>query len=357
MRDTSHDVRDDDRPGWAIGPGRPGIPAGRALVVILVTMLVWTLLYAPRMKEAAEAHPLGARRTASLIALAPFTALSDAVRLTGLTDSLERAVGLDPAAPPGGSIILPDPDPLPSVPISPSPAPPTDAPPVETLEPIRAPARRDKLRVVIVGDSLAAGVGYIAGRVFRPTLVDIQQHGRVSTGLARPDYFDWFAAMGQIVHGFDPDLVIVMIGENDGQSLQTPSGKLETPSGSSGWPPAYQERAEAFMRIATEGGARVVWIGLPVVRESKRWAFIQRQNRLFEAASKRVGDVTFLDSWELFDARDGGYTAFYREGDGVEEVREGDGLHFTATGYELLVRAAAELATQEFGLDPTVYSE
>jgi lysophospholipase L1-like esterase len=357
MTDLTHEPRDDEHRGWAIGSERPGMPAGRVLVVFLVTLLVWTLLYAPRMKEAAEAHPLGARRTASLIALAPFTALSDAVGLTGVTDSLERAVGLDPGVQPGGTIVLPDPDPLPSVTASPTPTPPSDAPPVETLEPIRTPARRDKLRVVIVGDSLAAGVGYIAGRVFRPSLVDIQQHGRVSTGLARPDYFDWFAAMGQIVQGYDPDLVLVMIGENDFQSLQTPSGKLETPSGTPDWPLSYQERAEALMRIATQGGARVVWIGLPVQREPKRWKFIQRQNRLFEEASTRVGDVAFLDAWELFNAPDGGYTAFYREGGRVEEIREADGLHFTATGYELLVREVAELATQEFGLDPIVYSE
>jgi len=357
MTDITPETREHERPGWTIGPGRPGMPAGRALVVILLTLLVWTILYAPRMREAAEAHPLGARRTASLIALAPFTALSDAMRLTGVTESLERAVGLDPDAPPGGSIVLPDPDPLPPVTVSPSPAPPTDAPPVETMEPIRTPARRDKLRVVVVGDSLAAGVGYIAGRVFRPTLVDIQQHGRVSTGLARPDYFDWFAAMGQIVQGYDPDLVVIMLGENDFQSLQTPSGKLETPSGTPEWPPAYQERAEALMKIATEGGARVVWIGLPVQREPKRWNFIRRQNRLFEAASTRVGDVAYLDSWELFDAPDGGYTAFYRDGGRVEEVRESDGLHFTATGYEILVREAAALATEDFGLDPIVYAE
>jgi uncharacterized protein len=336
------------------GTGRPGMAAGRVLIVILVTLSVWTLLYAPRMREAAHAHPPGARRTASLIALAPFTALSDAVRLTGVTDSLERAVGLDPDAAPGGSIVVPSPHPLPSVSSSPSPIP-SEAPPVETLEPMRRPSGREKLRVVIIGDSLAAGVGYIAGRVFRPSVVDIQQHGRISTGLSRPDYFNWFAAMGQIVDGYEPDLVIVMIGENDAQPLQSTSGRIEAPVGTQAWPPAYQERAEALMRIATQGGARVVWIGLPIVREPKRWVFIQRQNNRFEAASERVGDVAFLDSWELFDAANDGYTAFHREDGRVEEVRESDGLHFTSTGYEILVRAAAELATEEFGLDPIAY--
>lgn len=330
--------------------------AGRVLIVILVTVLVWTLLYAPRMREAAHAHPPGARRTASLIALAPFTALSDAVRLTGVTDSLERAVGLDPDSAPGGTITLPSPDPLPPVTLSPSPSPePTTAPPVETLEPMRRPTGHDKLRVVVVGDSLAAGVGYIAGRVFRPAVVDIEQHGRISTGLSRPDYFNWFAAMGQIVNGYEPDLVIVMIGENDVQPLQSVAGTIETLTGTQEWPFAYRERAESLMRIATERGARVVWIGLPILREPKRWSFIQRQNDRFEEASERVGDVAFLDSWELFDAPDGGYTAFYREDGQVKEIRESDGLHFTSKGYEILVRKAAELATEEFGLDPIAY--
>jgi hypothetical protein len=209
--------------------------------------------------------------------------------------------------------------------------------------------------VVIVGDSLAAGVGYFAGRVFRPTVVDIQRQGRVSTGLARPDYFDWFAAMGKIVAGYDPDLVIVMIGENDNQNLALNTGGLDTPKGTVDWPPAYGERAEALMRIAIEGGARVVWIGLPVQRDRSRWIFVKRQNSLFEQASHRVGDVAFLDSWDLFDTGGGEYSAFYREGNGVRLVREADGLHFTAIGYTILVRAAAKLATDEFGLDPAAY--
>ena len=340
--------------GWSSGSGRPALPAGRALAVISVTLLVWVLLYSPRMREAAETHPFGARRTASLIALAPFTAVSDAVGLTGITDSLERAVGLEPGAP-GGSIILPGPDPLPPVTISPSPAPASETTPVDTLGPIRRPVGRDKLRVVIVGDSLAAGVGYFAGRVFRPSLVDIQRHGRVSTGLARPDYFDWFASMGLIVGRYDPDLVIVMLGENDQQNLLTASGRLETPRSTADWAPAYGERVESLMRIATEGGARVVWVGLPVQRDRTRWRFIQRQNRLFEQASERVGDIAYLDSWDLFDRPNGDYTAYHRDGNGVKLVREGDGLHFTAVGYTILVREAAELATEVFGLDPVSY--
>ena len=44
------------------------MPAGRALVVILVCLITWTFLYAPTMKRQAEASPEGLRRTLSIAA-------------------------------------------------------------------------------------------------------------------------------------------------------------------------------------------------------------------------------------------------------------------------------------------------
>ena len=43
----------------------------------------------------------------------------------------------------------------------------------------------------------------------------------------------------------------------------------------------------------------------------------------------------------------------YREDGKVEQIRESDGLHFNADGYTILVRDVAELAAEEFGLDPS----
>ena len=52
------------------------MPAGRALVVIVVTLLVWAVLYAPELKRSAEAGDVGTRRTVSLALLEP-TGLAD----------------------------------------------------------------------------------------------------------------------------------------------------------------------------------------------------------------------------------------------------------------------------------------
>lgn len=331
--------------------GARTMPAGRGLTVIVTMILMWTLLFAPTLLASAETHEVGARRTASLILLQPIAALSDVTRLSAVTAAVERTVGLDMGAQPGGGSLPVDP--LPDV--SATPPPPAEDISVDTPTPIRVPTEDQKLRVVVVGDSLAAGVGYFAGRVFAPDLVRVSRQGRVSSGLSRPDYFDWPAAMGEIVVGFRPDLIIVMIGENDGQDIRSSTGRIEAQAATTDWPRAYEERVIEFMSIATAGDARVVWVGLPVIREHAKWSGIKRRNGIFADAAARVGDVEYLDSWELFDTPSGGYTAFLREDGNVREVRAPDGVHFTPTGYTVLVREVARLATREFGLDPSTY--
>ena len=332
---------------------RPGtMPAGRGLIVILVGLLTWSLLFAPRLEEAAEAHESGARRTASLIVLAPLAGLSDVVGLTRVTDGVQRAVGLDPDAQPGDEDFPVDP--LPDVPTSPQPSP--EDPSVDTPTPIRTPTPSRKLRVAIIGDSLAAGVGYFAGRVFDPTLSRVSRQGRISTGLSRPDYFDWPRAMERIIAGYRPDLVIVMIGENDGQHIRSSTGRIEAQAATTAWPPAYAERVREFMSIAVAGDARVVWVGLPVLRDRAKWSGIRRRNEIYAEAAAAIGDVEYLDAWDLFDAPDGGYTAYLHDGGRLQEVRSQDGVHFTPIGYTILVREIARLATERFGLDPATYS-
>lgn len=325
------------------------MPAGRVFAVMLVCLLLWGFLFAPTMKRAAEASPDGARRSVALALLTPFVAISDALQITKLTDAAEQAFGRDPDEAPGGGIVVP-PEPIPSRPGDNG----NGGGAVHTQGPIRKPTGTNKLRVVVIGDSLASGLGVYLERVLKPSLVRVSRQGRISTGLARPDYFDWPAALSEIVDNFRPDLVVVMLGENDNQALRNPGGREQTPVGTFDWPAAYGDRVEDFMRLATSRGARVVWAGLPIVSDRGRWAILERQNEAFEAAADAVDDVAYLDTWDLFAAPDGGYTAYFRDDDTVELVREADGLHFNATGYELLARAVLDAAQREFALTPRV---
>ena len=317
------------------------MPAGRVLIVMLVCLSVWAFLFAPDMKRAAEASPDGTRRTVALAVLRPLAAIGDALQLTSVTDAVERAFGRDPDEAPGGEIVFP-PEAIPSQGES--------GGDVHTRGPIRKPTASNKLRVVVVGDSLATGLGIYLERVLKPSLVRVSRQGRISTGLARPDYFDWPQAMSEIVDRFRPDLIVVMLGENDNQGLRTPGGREETSVGTFDWPRAYEERVADLMELATSRGARVVWAGLPIVSDRGRWAIVERQNDVFEHAAELVEDVAYLNTWEMFAAPDGGYTAYYRDHGDVQIIRESDGLHFNAAGYTLLARAVVETAQREFQL-------
>jgi uncharacterized protein len=338
--------------------GRRLMPAGRALGVILVTLLTWTVLYAPALKRAAEASPIGARRAVSLAVLKPIAAVSEWIGIDELAGSIERAVGRETGR--QGGAFVPPPGDIPLAPDegdgdpSPGDGVPGDGATAEA-DSIRAPTSTRKLRVAIVGDSLAAGLGYFAERVFLPRLVKVSRQGRISTGLARPDYFNWPYTMRRIVDRFDPDLVIVMLGENDHQSLQTVHGEREAQVGTSAWPPGYRDRVIAMMRIATSRGAKVVWAGLPISADLRTREHARRQNEIFEFAASISHDVAFFDSWDRFRDPQGGYTAYFREGRRVILVRERDGLHFNAIGYTIVAREIARLATQEFGLSPRTF--
>lgn len=349
---------------------RPGgMAAGRALVVMLVCLLTWTVLFAPELKRSAETHREGVRRSVSVAILTPIAWVSDHIGLSAVTGAVQRSLGRDASSGVTGDLTSVPADPLPSIVV------PTDeptathspkpdgngngdgngGPPVVRDTKIRVPTGDDHLRIAVVGDSLANGVGALAGRVFRPVFTELTNQGRISTGLARPDYFNWPAAMRQIVEGYRPDLTIVVIGENDNQSLLTTAGDLESEIGNFGFIQDYEQRVEEFAKIATLGGGHVVWIGLPVQADASRWDFIRKQNDAYRAVAERLPNVSYLDSWALFDKEDGSYTAYYRDGNKVTLVRADDGIHFNADGYTILVEEAAELATRDFSLDPKTY--
>lgn len=375
-------LEDPDRAAAPTGAARARtMTARQARTTMLVCLGLWALLFAPVLQRNAETGPLGARRSAALAVLRPVTAISDAVAVSRATEGAMRALGLDADAPPGGELELPElrlpPLSTPS-PFEPEPAPlrpspeaadpvahgtpsaspgggrrndPTPAPETEPqIEAIRTPSEHDKLRVAVVGDSLSQGLGPQVAEWFDPDVARVLSLGRLSTGLARPDYFNWQSAMRKIVAEFRPDLVFVLLGTNDDQALVTPDGDA-VEMGSTAWVQGYRERAAAFLREATSSGTRVVWVGIPVVSERQRWDFYRRLNDIYSDTAAADPFATYVDAWELFEAREGGFTAYLRNERGVlQEMRAGDGFHFTPSGYGYLARAAIRASGDAFGL-------
>jgi hypothetical protein len=371
VRGNGHDP---DRPPRGLDPGTPSrgprrASARDAFVAILMCLSLWALLAAPILERNAQAGPVGARRTAALAILRPLVAISESLRLSRVTGSVERALGRDPESPAGGKLALPDfrlpPEAFEPTPVlhTPPRAPesPDETAPVpqgqgrdlgEAAETgvVRTPTRSNKLRVAVIGDSLSQGLGPAIERWMDPGTVRVLSLGRQSTGLSRQDYFNWDAGMRQIVEQFRPDLVFVMLGSNDAQAQISPTG-APIPVGSVEWVDGYRERAARLLRAATRAGARVAWVGIPVVRERERWAFYRRVNDIYRDTVSADPLGTFVDTWGPFEAKDGGYTAFVRNERGeLLEMRAPDGIHFTPTGYAFLGRMVIRAASEAFSI-------
>ena len=338
---------------------------------MLVALAFWSVLMAPALKRAAEASPVGARRSASLAVLTPLAWISDTLNITPVSKSVSRALGRDPDAPPGGDVFAGEPEPIPqNFGVDPdvleTPGPDLDndiddideriGDAIDQRYALREPSVRNKLRIVIVGDSLSMWLSTALGRHFEPDLVQFVDQGRLSTGLARSDYFDWVKGMGQIADRFLPDVVVVLIGSNDDQSIIESGGHI-IPGGTDEWAETYTERIDGFLDAATSKGGRVVWVGLPPMSNGHDNTLAQRFNENYAKGVEDYPSATFFDTYERF-SRGGDYAPFGRDFDGaVAQLRAADGVHLSITGYDTLAREIIDLLTSKWQLTPEAFQE
>jgi hypothetical protein len=335
-------------------------PAGRVLVVGLVCFGLWLLAAAPALLRTAEASPLGIRRTAALVVLRPVARISAFFGLDRLGAGIDRALGrredtkprVPPPIPERAPILEPE-----RVRATPSksrhPKPKGDAVTAAFLgqyaeagrEFLRArnpfalpsPTERKPISVMAIGDSVASDLGHAFARLaaarggFR-----VRIDARVSTGLARQDYFDWPYQVAVNVRDYRPDVVVALFGVNDAGNGFFVGGH-GVPFGTTDWKQGYRERVAKIMKMITKSGRPLIWVGMPVVAEQWRANGVRMLNEIFRIEARKHDGVVYLDAWKLFADRNGGYTAYLptRSGEKVQ-VRQPDGVHLTMSGGDRL---------------------
>jgi hypothetical protein len=193
--------------------------------------------------------------------------------------------------------------------------------------------------VLVVGDSLGADLVIGLSRVLGDDRAFVlKADTRISTGLARPDYFNWPRQVAADVRALRPDLVVVMMGTNDGQAVV--DGSRGYALGTPRWRAAYRERAARIMDLVTSGGRPLIWVGMPVMASPDLSARMRMINGIVRSEARSRPGVLFVDSWPLFAGGDGRYAAYLPTGSGgQEQVRYPDGIHLTPDGSERLARA------------------
>ncbi len=206
------------------------------------------------------------------------------------------------------------------------------------------PTSANPAKVYIVGDSDAGTFGPYLQTLLDGTLVATTElNYKVSSGLARPDFFNWPNELEQKLPEVDPDIVVVTFGGNDSQGLSLPQDELEFIIGDplqneEEWSEEYQRRAGEVMDLLLENDRHVIWVGIPNDDNPEVTAKLEIQDRAAKAAAAERPEVVFVDTWTRFSGRDGGWAEFVidpRDNTG-KDVRAADGFHLNQNGAEIL---------------------
>jgi uncharacterized protein len=225
----------------------------------------------------------------------------------------------------------------------------TQPPPKEKTVPTSA----DPAEVLILGDSDAGAFGpYLKTLVDQTGIATTRLEYKTSSGLARPDFFDWPTFMRQIVPEVNPDIVVVTFGGNDAQGLRNLdlSWAVDHNPGEgqddTDWKAEYGARVGAAMDYLTEGNRTLVWVGIPNASDAALTARLAVQDEVVRAeAAKRADKVVFIDTWARFSGRNGGWAEYVidpRDGEGKDVRSDVDGFHLNETGAEILALDIAE---------------
>lgn len=231
-------------------------------------------------------------------------------------------------------------------------APSTTAAPVDTTP--QVPTAADPAVVLIAGDSEAGTFGPYLETLLRQTgVVRTELDYKVSSGLARPDYFDWPAHLQSTIPSIGPDIVVLTFGGNDAQGLSDLAGNFSigqpTGDGDEEWRAEYGKRVGAVMEFLSADGRTLVWVGIPNDDNPEVTARMKVQDEVVREQVAAHPGVIFIDTWKRFSGIEGNWAEYVidpRDAQG-KDVRADDGFHLNEAGAEILALDIAEVVRAE----------
>jgi hypothetical protein len=190
-------------------------------------------------------------------------------------------------------------------------------------------------RILIVGaSSIQEGLGTeLESQVKKFQGVEVKRFGQYSTGLCRPDYFDWNKKLKELIDSFKPDMVIGQWGENDCQGMGNLDGSFHSKFGSAEWDSEYGKRVTTLVQMMEAAGAEAVLIGVPIMRAKKLSQQVDRLNKVSKTATEAAGG-TYISTWHITADSEGKYRGAVQIGGKEKMIRAGDGIHLSNYGAE-----------------------
>lgn len=346
------------------GGGRRLWPAGYAFLVLLGALLIGSFLNAQGLRKTAYNMEPGIGRDLAMALTKPLVEVSAFLRLDrprqgiqevigrGGADTIDTAVVVFPVTPEGtdgtetiagagattGDATETQP---PGETGGTQPGESEEAPPAK-----EAFTPKKRLRVWVAGDSLAITPGQSIERILgaNKAIDPLGVDGRVSTGLGRPDVFNWFTYIPRELRRLDPEVIVISFGANDDKGYMTglPEGVEVDDFATKAWVKEYRRRVGGLMDTITRDGRLLIWIGVPITRSPEQTERFRVLNTVYQTeAAKRPGEVYFINTYTLFQDEKGNYADYLPDANGeLVNVRAPDGVHFQPEGGDWIAREA-----------------
>ncbi|MEG4392794.1 DUF459 domain-containing protein [Microcoleus sp. BROC3] len=204
--------------------------------------------------------------------------------------------------------------------------------------PAKPKLTRPYRKFLCIGDSVMFDLGIQLQYTLKKkyNIPDTKIEYKVSTGLNRIDYYDWYARSRQIINNYQPDVVIVLFGANDPQNIIDFQGKARAVM-TKEWQKAYQERVERYANLLDSSSVRkVYWIGQSIPKKSLYLKAFPVMNEIYKNASKSSAKIEFISTWERFTEA-GKFVPVVADKSGKRGyVKVNDGVHFTSHGAKII---------------------
>ena len=187
------------------------------------------------------------------------------------------------------------------------------------------------VRVLLTGDSLMEGLGpqmrdSLAG-YSNITFIPI---GKKSTGLSRPDFYNWPAVLKQHLVADRPHLVVMWVGTNDPQGIHGHTGLGEPCS--EAWQQVYRSKLREVVSLAHAHGARFMLMGPPVVGDPTLNTQLGIIDRLMQYECRALG-ICYISTRYILGGSSGIFHPQGRLLSGeMVTLRSADRVHITADG-------------------------
>ena len=191
-------------------------------------------------------------------------------------------------------------------------------------------------RILLTGDSLMESMGPQMVKAMKGYKnITLRPIGKRSTGLARPDYYNWPKVLEENLISFRPQIVVMWVGTNDPQNIYGPKG-LGQPL-SVAWKKAYAKKLLEIHTLCKKYKAKLIFIGPPAVDEEPLDSQLRELEKLMAKFCK-LHKRGYVSSRYTLGDRKGRYLHEKRMPNGrMATIRWNDRVHITGDGNLLMM--------------------